>query len=149
MIQKLFKLFSLALLFSLAACSKNVKPSTYYSPNFKDGGVDRHDGLGFEIPVKYAIEVFYFNENPKQSYEVIDLVSISGEVPLEDKQTVNGKMLNRGNHQLKKQELLSQMVEKATEMGASALMDVKYQVYSTQYATGYTFSGKAIRYVLK
>lgn len=149
MTQKAFKVLSLGFIILLAACSKNVKPSSYYSPNYKDGGVDRHDGLGFEIPVKYAIDVFYFNESPKQSYEVIESISISGEVPLENSQTVNGKMLNRGNHQTKKQEILSQLVEKATEMGASALMDVKYQVYSTQYANGYTFSGKAIRYVLK
>jgi uncharacterized protein YbjQ (UPF0145 family) len=58
-------------------------------------------------------------------------------------------MLYRGNHQDKKQEILTQMVEKAKELGASALIDVKYSVYSTQTASGFTFTGKAVRYVLK
>jgi uncharacterized protein YbjQ (UPF0145 family) len=74
---------------------------------------------------------------------------MSGEVPLEDKQLQNGKMLYRGNHQEKKQEILLQMVEKAKDLGASALIEVKYSVYSTQTANGFTFTGKAVRYVLK
>jgi uncharacterized protein YbjQ (UPF0145 family) len=58
-------------------------------------------------------------------------------------------MLYRGNHQEKKQEILLQMVEKAKDLGASALIEVKYSVYSTQTANGFTFTGKAVRYVLK
>ncbi len=141
----------LVLLFSvmIVGCSKHVQPSTYYSPNYKDGGVERHDGLGFEIPVKYAIDVFYFNEQPRQSYAVIENISFSDEIPLSADQTQNGKMLNRGIHQNKKKEILDKMVAKAEELGASAIMDVKYQVYTTKDANGYTFSGTAIRYVLK
>ncbi len=131
------------------SCSKHVQPSTYYSPNFKDGGTERHDGLGFEIPLKYAIDVFYFNEQPKQSFAVIENITFSDEVPLSADQTQNGKMLHRGIHQNKKKEILDKMVAKAEELGASALMDVKYQVYTTKDANGYTFSGTAIRYVLK
>ena len=146
MIQKACKLL---LVLSVFGCSKKIKPSTYYSNDFKNGGVERHDGLGFEIPVKYDIDVVYFNDRPKQSYEDIETIKMSGEVPLEDKQTQNGKMLYRGNHQDKKQEILTQMVEKAKELGATALIDVKYSVYSTQTASGFTFTGKAVRYVLK
>ncbi len=146
MIQKACKLL---LVLSVFGCSKNIKQSTYYSNDFKNGGVERHDGLGFEIPVKYDIDVVYFNDHPKQSYEDIETIKMSGEVPLEDKQTQNGKMLYRGNHQDKKQEILTQMVEKAKELGATALIDVKYSVYSTQTASGFTFTGKAVRYVLK
>ena len=146
MIQKACKLL---LVLSVFGCSKNIKPSTYYSNDFKNGSVERHDGLGFEIPVKYDIDVVYFNDHPKQSYEDIETIKMSGEVPLEDKQTQNGKMLYRGNHQDKKQEILTQMVEKAKELGATALIDVKYSVYSTQTASGFTFTGKAVRYVLK
>ena len=51
--------------------------------------------------------------------------------------------------QNKKKEILDKMVAKAEELGASALMDIKYQVYTTKDANGYTFSGTAIRYVLK
>ncbi|MFM1835616.1 MAG: hypothetical protein RJA04_303 [Bacteroidota bacterium] len=150
MTQKVFKLFlGLVLVASMIGCSKHVQPSTYYSPNFKDGGVERHDGIGFEIPVKYAIDVFYFNEQPKQSYAVIESISFSDEIPLSANQTQNGNMLNRGIHQNKKKEILDKMVEKAEELGASAIMDVKYQVYTTKDTNGYTFSGTAIRYVLK
>ncbi|MEY4273670.1 MAG: hypothetical protein RL638_618 [Bacteroidota bacterium] len=150
MTQKVFKLIlGLVLVASMIGCSKHVQPSTYYSPNFKDGGVERHDGIGFEIPVKYAIDVFYFNEQPKQSYAVIESISFSDEIPLSANQTQNGNMLNRGIHQNKKKEILDKMVEKAEELGASAIMDVKYQVYTTKDANGYTFSGTAIRYVLK
>jgi hypothetical protein len=146
MIQKACKLL---FVFALVGCSKYVKPSTYYSNDFKNGGVQRHDGLGFEIPVKYDIDVVYFNEQPNQSFEEIETIKMSGEVPLEDKQLQNGKMLYRGNHQEKKQEILNQMVEKAKDLGASALIEVKYSVYSTQTANGFTFTGKAVRYVLK
>ena len=150
MTQKVFKFFlGLVLVAIMIGCSKHVQPSTYYSPNFKDGGVERHDGIGFEIPVKYSIDVFYFNEQPKQSYAVIESISFSDEIPLSANQTQNGKMLNRGIHQNKKKEILDKMVEKAEELGASAIMDVKYQVYTTKDANGYTFSGTAIRYVLK
>ncbi len=146
MIQKACKLL---IVFALVGCSKYVKPSTYYSNDFKNGGVQRHDGLGFELPVKYDIDVVYFNEQPKQSFEEIETIKMSGEVPLEDKQLQNGKMLYRGNHQEKKQEILLQMVEKAKDLGASALIEVKYSVYTTQTANGFTFTGKAVRYVLK
>jgi hypothetical protein len=132
-----------------ASCSKHIQPNTYYSPNFKDGGVERHDGLGFEIPVKYAIDVFYFNETPKQTYEAIESISFSDEVPLNADQTQNGNMLYRGIHQNKKKELMEKMVAKAEDLGASALVDVKYAVYSTKDASGYQFTGKAVRYVVK
>ena len=58
-------------------------------------------------------------------------------------------MLYRGNHQTEKQNLLNKMIESALALGASALIDVKYQVFSTSTTTGYTFTGKAVRYVLK
>ena len=111
--------------------------------------MERHDGLGFEIPVKYAIDVFYFNETPKQAFETIESISFSDEVPLNADQTQNGKMLYRGMHQNKKKEIMDKMVAKAEDLGASALVDVKYSVYSTKDASGYQFSGKAVRYVVK
>jgi uncharacterized protein YbjQ (UPF0145 family) len=137
------------LLFTVVSCSKHVQPNTYYSPDYKNGGVERHDGLGFEIPVKYAIDVFYFNETPKQAYEIIEAISFAEDVPLNEDQTQNGKMLYRGMHQNKKKEIMDKMVAKAEDLGASALVDVKYSVYSTKDASGYQFSGKAVRYVVK
>lgn len=149
MIQKVFNVtLSFLLVGIMSNCSKHVQPSSYYSPNFKDGGVNRHDGLGFEVPLKYSIDIFYFNELPKQKYAVIEPISFSDEVALSGDQTQNGNMLNRGIHQNKKKEILDKMVAKAEELGATALMDIKYQVYATKDANGYTFSGTAIRYVL-
>jgi len=153
MIQKPFNiLYFIALLIVIFlgfSCKNQLKQNTYYSPNYKDGSTERHDGLGFEIPQKYEIDVVYFNESPKQKYEIIEPLSISQEILLEEKQTQNGKMLYRGNHQTEKQNLLNKMIESALALGASALIDVKYQVFSTSTTTGYTFTGKAVRYVLK
>lgn len=132
-----------------SSCRNQLKQNTYYSPNYKDGSTERHDGLGFEIPRKYEIDVVYFNETPKQKFEVIESLSLTQEIPLEEKQTKNGKMLYRGNHQTEKQNLLNKMIESALALGAGALVDVKYQVFSTSTTTGYTFTGKAVRYVLK
>ena len=153
MIQKPFNILYLSVLLVVIflgfSCKNQIKQNTYYSPNYKDGSTERHDGLGFEIPRKYEIDVVYFNESPKQKYEIIEPLSISQEIPLEEKQTQNGKMLYRGNHQTEKQNLLNKMIESALALGASALIDVKYQVFSTSSTTGYTFTGKAVRYVLK
>ena len=149
MIQNPSRIIGLLTFLSVFSCGKSLQPSTYYNPNYKDGGYERKDGLGFEVPTKYQIDVLYFTDHPKQSFEVIETITMSGESPLEENQLVNGKMLNRGNHQMKKQQIVNQMVEKAIELGASALIDIKYQVYSTQTANGFTFTGKAVRYVLK
>jgi uncharacterized protein YbjQ (UPF0145 family) len=153
MIQKPFKILIFISVFTIIglslSCKNQLKQSTYYTPNFKDGSTERHDGLGFEIPRKYEIDVVYFNETPKQKCEVIEPLSLTQEIPLEEKQTQNGKMLYRGNHQNEKQNLLNKMIESAIALGASALVDVKYQVFSTSSTTGYTFTGKAVRYVLK
>jgi uncharacterized protein YbjQ (UPF0145 family) len=153
MIQKPFKILIFISVFTIIglslSCKNQLKQSTYYTPNFKDGSTERHDGLGFEIPRKYEIDVVYFNETPKQKFEVIEPLSLTQEIPLEEKQTQNGKMLYRGNHQNEKQNLLNKMIESAIALGASALVDVKYQVFSTSSTTGYTFTGKAVRYVLK
>ena len=153
MIQKPFNILHLISVFTIIglclSCKNQLKQSTYYTPNFKDGSTERHDGLGFEIPRKYEIDVVYFNETPKQKFEVIEPLSLTQEILLEEKQTQNGKMLYRGNHQTEKQNLLNKMIESALALGASALIDVKYQVFSTSTTTGYTFTGKAVRYVLK
>jgi uncharacterized protein YbjQ (UPF0145 family) len=153
MIQKAYNFLPISTVFIIIglgfSCKNQLKQNTYYSPNYKDGSTERHDGLGFEIPHKYEIDVVYFNESPKQKFEIIEPLSITQEIPLEEKQTQNGKMLYRGNHQTEKQNLLNKMVESAIALGASALIDVKYQVFSTSTTTGYTFTGKAVRYVLK
>lgn len=136
--------------FIIFSCGKNLQPNTYYSKNPKDGSIETNTGLGFQIPLKYDIDIFIAGQDqPKQSFAVIEKISLSSEEPIQDKQNQNGKMLYIGNTQLKKKELLDQLVAKAIDLGATGLMDIKYQVYTTQFTTGYTFSGTAIRYVLK
>lgn len=152
MIQKPFKvLFICSLSFLFFSCGKNLKPNTYYSKNPKDGSLETHTGLGFELPLKYDIDIFFANgqEKPKSSFEVIEKIEFSDEEPLQSKQQQNGKLLYIGNSQLKKKQLLDKLVEKAIDLGGTALMDIKYQVYTTQTSTGYSFSGTVIRYVLK
>jgi hypothetical protein len=149
MTQNRFKWALGLLVFACMSCAKQFQPNTYYSPNFKEGGVNSNVGLGFEIPVKYAIDVVYFNDTPKHTFELIESISFSDEVPLIANQTQEGKMLHRGIHQNKKKEIMDKMVLKAEELGASALVDVKYNVYSTKDASGYQFTGKAVRYVVK
>jgi len=150
----ILKRFKYILLFEVAlgifSCGKNLQPSTYYTKNPKDGSLETHSGLGFQIPLKYDIDIFIANESkPKQSYAVIETISLSNEEPLQDKQNQGGKMLYIGNTQVKKKELLDKLVAKAIYLGATGLMDIKYQVYTTQFTTGYSFTGTAIRYVLK
>jgi hypothetical protein len=81
MIQKPFNILYLSVLLVVIflgfSCKNQLKQNTYYSPNYKDGSTERHDGLGFEIPRKYEIDVVYFNESPKQKYEIIEPLSIS------------------------------------------------------------------------
>ena len=82
MIQKVFnwkQVLSLGILaLSLSNCqpTKNVQPTTYYSPNYQSGGYDQHTGLGFQIPDKYPIEILQGNEQPKTSFQEIEKLSI-------------------------------------------------------------------------
>lgn len=136
-------------LFLACKSSKNLQTTSYYQPNYQTGTSDRRDGLGFQVPDKYPIEILIGNEQPQAQTENIEKLSISDETPIQPNQLYKGRMLNRGNDQQQKKALLDRMVLQAQDLGASGLMNVNYKVFSTANTTGYTLSGTAFRYVLK
>jgi hypothetical protein len=143
-------LFSFSCLLLLSCKSnKNLQTTSYYQPNYQTGSSDRHDGLGFQIPDKYPIEILIGQEQPQAQTESIEKLSISDETPIQPDQLYKGRMLKRGNDQQQKKALLDRMVLQAQDLGASGLMNVNYKVFSTANTTGYTLSGTAFRYVLK
>ena len=160
MIQKPFSIITKSTLFYalllipcllLNACksNKNLQTSSYYQPNYQTGTSDRRDGLGFQIPDKYPIEILIGQEKPQTETQEIEKLTISDESPIQPDQLYKGRMLNRGNDQQQKKALLDRMVLQAQDLGASGLMNVNYKVFSSAKTTGYILSGTAFRYVLK
>lgn len=139
---------SQCVVFNACKSNKNLQTTSYYQPNYQTGTSDRHDGLGFQIPDKYPIEILIGQEKPQTETQVIEKLTISDESPIQPDQLYKGRMLNRGNDQQQKKALLDRMVLQAQDLGASGLMNVNYKVYSTASTTGYTLSGTAFRYVL-
>jgi hypothetical protein len=155
-IKKVSKIFIYVLLptlfcLLLTSCksNKNLQTTSYYQPNYQTGTSDRRDGLGFQIPDKYPIEILIGNEQPQAQTESIEKLSISDESPIQPDQLYKGRMLKRGNDQQQKKALLDRMVLQAQDLGASGLMNVNYKVFSSANTTGYILSGTAFRYVLK
>jgi hypothetical protein len=144
----LFYSFSF-LLFISCKSNKNLQTTSYYQPNYQTGTNDRKDGLGFQMPDKYPIEILIGEEQPQTSIEVIEKLTISDESPLQDNQLYKGKMLYRGNDQQQKKAILDRMVAQAQDLGASGLMNINYKVFTTAKTTGYILSGTAFKYVLK
>ncbi len=137
------------IIISSCKSNKNLQTTSYYQPNYQTGSNDRHDGLGFQIPDKYPIEILIGNELPQAQTESLEKLSISDETPIQPDQLYKGRMLKRGNDQQQKKALLDRMVLQAQDLGASGLMNVNYKVFSTANTTGYTLSGTAFRYILK
>jgi hypothetical protein len=137
------------LLLTSCKSNKNLQTTSYYQPNYQTGTSDRRDGLGFQIPDKYPIEILIGNEQPQAQTESIEKLSISDESPIQPDQLYKGRMLKRGNDQQQKKALLDRMVLQAQDLGASGLMNVNYKVFSSANTTGYILSGTAFRYVLK
>lgn len=96
---------------------------------------------------QYPIDVFYVNETVNRPYDELTLLTMSGEKPLTpDQRRSRDRMLYRGNDMEQKDLLLAQMVVDAQKLGADALINVKYQVYTSATATGYTLEGLAVKY---
>lgn len=150
MTQKASKLLGFFILGTCLSCGNIFQKSSYYQTDYKTGLVEQRQGLGFQMPVKYDIDVFFLGDAGKQpqlKYEVIKELELSSEEGLNAKQTQNEKLLYRGNTQDQKKALLDQMVKEAMDLGAGALVDVSYKVYSSQHSTGYIFKAKAVRYL--
>ena len=55
-------------------------------------------------------------------------------------------MLARGNDMQQKELLMARMSMEAKKLGADALMNVKYQYYTSATANGYSLRGTAVKY---
>ena len=95
---------------------------------------------------KYPVDVFYFNERPDRPFDPIRELSSTGEVPLNDRQTADRRMVRRGNDMQQKETLLARLTMEAKKLGADALVDVRYKYYTSLTDSGYLMSGVAVRY---
>jgi hypothetical protein len=139
---------SLYCLLNACKSNKNVQTTSYYKNNYETGGYDQKQGLGFQIPDKFPIEILEGEEKPQTAFEEIQKLSLSDESPIQPDQEYKGKMLKRGNNQQEKKAMLDRLVAQAQDLGASGLMNVNYKVFSTQKTTGYILSATAFRYVV-
>lgn len=94
----------------------------------------------------YVVDVFYDNERPKRPFAPIQDLQLQGEMPVLAGQSVNRRMVRRGNDMEQKHVLLSRMTLQAKKLGADALVTVKYTYYTSQTDNGYVLSGLAVRY---
>lgn len=94
----------------------------------------------------YPVEVFYFNERPNRPFDPIRELSSTGDVPLNDRQTADYRMVRRGNDMQQKEALLARLTLEAKKLGADALIDVRYKYYTSRTENGYLMSGMAVKY---
>ena len=95
---------------------------------------------------KYPVDVFYFNERPDRPFDPIRELNSAGEVPLNDRQMADHRMVKRGNDMQQKETLLARMTLDAKKLGADALIDVRYKYYTSLTDNGYQMSGVAVKY---
>ncbi len=97
---------------------------------------------------KYDLDVYWENDKkPDRPFQVIDQVVIQEEMPLTDEQRrTRGPMVGRGNDARQKNRLTEMLVKKAEDIGANAVMDVKYKYYTTATSNGFIMEGTAVLY---
>jgi hypothetical protein len=96
---------------------------------------------------KYPVELFYADQQPSRPYTELKQLSITEEVPLQANQRVRGgRMLGRGNTMLDKDALMAKLTLQAQRLGADALVQVRYQYFTTATANGYLLEGTAVKY---
>lgn len=142
MIQKQFRIkywiFGLVLsTLLLSACKKNLPNGGVYFP-IKEQKPD------------YPIDVFYENNLPDFTYETIKDLEITEQKALGEKdKPVGGRMLYRGITKEQKDALINRLIIEAQELGASAVIKVKYQYFTAANYDGYQITGQAIKYKVK
>ncbi|QJW88243.1 hypothetical protein HNV11_02035 [Spirosoma taeanense] len=94
----------------------------------------------------YPVDVFYDNQRPERPFEPLQDLEAKGEVPLTQRQTVNRRMLSRGNDMQQKELLLARLTLQAKKLGADALVAVRYKYYTSQTDNGYVMTGLAVKY---
>ncbi len=96
---------------------------------------------------KYPVDVFYADQQPGRPYDDIKLLYINQEVPIQANQRrSDGRMMKRGNSMLEKDALLAKLTLQAQRLGATALLNVTYQYYTTATVNGYSMEGLAVKY---
>ncbi|GAB3793839.1 hypothetical protein GCM10028819_06140 [Spirosoma humi] len=94
----------------------------------------------------YPVDVFYENQRPERPFDPLQDLEVKGEVPLDDRQSANRRMLSRGNDMQQKELMLSRLTIQAKKLGADALVSVRYTYYTSTTDNGYIMSGLAVRY---
>lgn len=96
---------------------------------------------------KYPVELFYGDQQPSRPYTELKFLYITEEAPLQRNQRVQkGRMLGRGNTMLDKDALMGKLTLQAQRLGADALVQVRYQYFTTATANGYSLEGLAVKY---
>ena len=94
----------------------------------------------------YPVDVFYANQRPERPFEPLQDLESKGDVTLQNSQTVNRRMLSRGNNMQEKEMLLARLTMEAKKLGADALVDVRYKYYTSMTNNGYVMTGLAVKY---
>ncbi|AKD53708.1 YbjQ family protein [Spirosoma radiotolerans] len=94
----------------------------------------------------YPVDVFYENQRPERPFDPLQDLEVKGEVPLDERQSTNRRMLSRGNDMQQKELMLSRLTIQAKKLGADALVSVRYTYYTSTTDNGYIMSGLAVRY---
>lgn len=94
----------------------------------------------------YPVDVFYDNQRPERPFDPLQDLEIKGEVPLETRQSGNKRMLSRGNDMQQKELMLARLTLQAKNLGADALVSVRYTYYTSMTDNGYVMTGLAVRY---
>ena len=94
----------------------------------------------------YPVDVFYANQRPDRPFIPLQDLESKGDVTLKNSQTLNRRMLSRGNNMQEKEMLLARLTMEAKKLGADALVDVRYKYYTSMTNNGYVMTGLAVKY---
>lgn len=94
----------------------------------------------------YPVDVFYDTQRPERPFEPLQDLETKGEVALSENQTINRRMLGRGNNMQQKEVLLARLTMEAKKLGADALVSVRYKYYTSRTEDGYLMTGLAVKY---
>lgn len=96
---------------------------------------------------KYPVDIFYEGQQPPdRPFTALQALESHREDTLSANQNRNGRMLARGNDMQQKELLMARMSMEAKKLGADALVNVKYQYYTSATANGYSLRGTAVKY---
>lgn len=96
----------------------------------------------------YPVDVFYENQRPARPFDPLQDLEVKGEVQLSARQLdeKNKRMLSRGNDMQQKELMLARLTLQAKNIGADALVAVKYTYYTSMTDNGYIMTGLAVKY---